>query len=74
VESIFVAAMSFWYFVSAGYAASVGVAAIRTRAYAPDLGLELRGRPAVAAGWATLVFATALLAAGAYVSFVATRA
>jgi hypothetical protein len=74
VEPVVVAAVSFWYFVSAGYAASVGVAAIRTKAYAPHLGLEIRGSAAVAAGWVTLVLAAALLTAGAYISFVATRA
>lgn len=73
VESVLVAAVSFWYLVGAGYAASVGVDAIRTRAYAPQLGLEVRGGAAVAAGWVTLVLATALLAAGLYVSFIAAR-
>lgn len=74
MESLLAAAAALWFMVSAGYAASVGVAAIRTRSYAPDLGLELRGRGAVVAGWATLVLSAALLAAGALVSFVASRA
>lgn len=74
MESLVVAAVSTWYLVCAGYAATVAVAAIRTGAYAPELGLELRGRAAVVAGWVTLVLAAALLTAGAYISFVATRA
>jgi hypothetical protein len=74
MDAVIAAAVALWFFASAGYAASVGTAAIRTRTFAPELGLELHGRAAAAAGWATLVLAAALFAAGALVTFVATRA
>jgi hypothetical protein len=65
------ALVSLWFFVSAAYAALVGCAAIRTGAYAPGLGLDLRGRAASAAGWITLAVAVALAGAGLLVSWVA---
>lgn len=74
MDSVVAAAVALWFFVSAAWTAGVGVAAIRTREFAPQLGLELRGRPARLAGWAALVVAAALFAAGALVSFVAARA
>jgi hypothetical protein len=74
MEAIVAAAVALLFFAFAGYAASVGVDAIRTRTYLPRLGLELSGGAAVAAGWATLVFACAFFAAGALVTFVASRA
>jgi hypothetical protein len=49
------------------------VSAIRTRTYAPQLGLDVQGSAASVAGWCTLVLAAALFAAGALVSWVASR-
>ena len=74
MDSIVVAAVTLWFYVSAGYAATVGVSAIRTRTYAPHLGLDVQGWAASVAGWVTLVLAIALFAAGALVSWVASRA
>jgi hypothetical protein len=74
MDSIVAAMVSLWFWVTAAYAAGVGVSAIRTRSYAPELGLEIRGREAAVAGALTLVFAGALFAAGALVWFVAMRA
>ncbi|HET8542175.1 MAG TPA: hypothetical protein VFL83_20020 [Anaeromyxobacter sp.] len=74
MDSLIVAIVTLWFFVTAGYAGTVGVSALRTRTYAPDLGLGLHGGAAVAAGIATLLLAAALFAAGVLVTFVATRA
>ncbi len=74
MHSIIAAAVTLWFFVAAGYAGSVGVSAIRTRSYAPQLGFDLEGAGAVAAGWATLVLGAALFAAGVLVFYVATAA
>ncbi len=74
MDSFVAAAVALWFFVFAGWAGTVGVDAIRTRTYLPQLGLALEGAAAVAAGWATLVLAAAFFAAGALVSFVAARA
>ncbi len=71
--AVFAALASLWFFVSAAYAARVAVRAIRTGAFAPDLGLDVHGRTATALGWATLVIAAALLAAGALVAYVGAR-
>ncbi len=74
MDEIIPAAVTLWLFVAAGYAATVGVSAIRTRTYAPQLGLDVQGRGAVAAGWATLALAAALFVAGLLVFWVATIA
>ena len=73
MDSVVAALVALLYFVSAGYAGNVGMSAIRTRTYAPKLGLEIQDGAAVAAGWATLVVASAFFAAGALVAFVASR-
>ncbi len=73
-DAIVAAVVTLWFFVGAGYAGSVGVAAIRTRTFAPALGLDIHGRTAAALGWVALVLAAALFAAGVLVSYVATRA
>ncbi len=72
-SAIAAALVTLWFYVSAGWAGIIGVSAIRRRTFAPELGLEVRGRTAAALGWATLVLAAALLAAGALVSYVAMR-
>ncbi len=70
IDAFIAAAVALWFLVSAGYAATVAVSAIRTQTYAPDLGLDVRGRAASVLGWVTLVVAAALLAAGLLVAFV----
>ncbi len=70
-DAVVAALVSLWFFVTAGYGAVVAVAAIRTRRFAPELGLDVQGRAAVVAGWATLVLAAACLGAGLLVSRVA---
>ena len=72
--AFFAALVSLWFFVSAAYVARVAVHAIRGGAFAPELGLEVRGRVATALGWATLVIAAAFLAAGVLIALVAARA
>jgi hypothetical protein len=74
MDSAVAGIVALFFFVTAGYAGSVSIAAIRTRSYAPELGLEVRGGAAVLAGWMTLVFAVALFGAGVLVWFVAMRA
>ena len=74
MDSVVAAIVALFFFVAASYAGSVSVAAIRTRSFAPELGLEIRGGAAVLAGWVTLVFAAALFGAGVLVWFVAMRA
>lgn len=70
LSALVAALVTLWFWVSGAYAALVGIAAIRTGAYAPRLGLDLRGPGASVAGWITLVLALALFAAGALVSYV----
>ena len=70
----FAALVSLWFFVSAAYAGRVAVHAIRSGAFAPELGLDVHGRAATALGWATLVIAAAFLAAGVLVAIVGARA
>ncbi len=73
VSAIVAALVTLWFYVSAAYAAWLGVSAIRTREFAPRLGLEIRGAAASAMGWMALVIAVALVAAGALVSYVELR-
>ncbi len=73
MSAIVAALVTLWFYVSAAYAAWIGVQAIRTREFAPELGLEIRGAVASVAGWLTLVLSIALLAAGALVSYVELR-
>ncbi len=73
MDAFIAAGVALWFFVSAGYAATVGMHALRTGAFAPDLGLEVRGRTATVLGCATLVIAAALFAAGALIAFVGSR-
>jgi hypothetical protein len=70
LSAVGAALVTLWFLVSGGYAFALGVSAIRTRAYAPALGLDVRGTAASVAGWMTLVLAAALFAAGALVSYV----
>ncbi len=73
LSAVVAALVTLWFLVSGAYAAFVGVSAIRTRDFAPRLGLDLRGPGAAAAGWLTFALALALFAAGALVSYVELR-
>ncbi len=68
--AVVAALVTLWFSISGAYLAAVAVSAIRTKTYAPRLGLDVRGTAASVAGWATLVLALALFAAGALVSYV----
>lgn len=70
MSAVVAAIVTLWFVVSGGYAAAVGLSAIRARTYAPGLGLDVHGTAAAVAGWFTLVLALALLAAGVLVSYV----
>ncbi len=70
LSAVVAALVTLWFCVSGAYATFLGVYAIRTGTYAPQLGLDLRGHGASVAGWLTLALALALFAAGALVSYV----
>ncbi len=70
LSAVVAALVTLWFCVSGTYATFVGISAIRTGTYAPQLGLDLRGQGASVAGWLTLALALALFAAGALVSYV----
>ncbi len=70
LAAVAAALVTLFFFVSGACAAAVAVSAIRTRTYAPQLGLDVQGVAARVAGWVTLVLALALFAAGVLVSYV----
>ncbi len=72
-SAVAAALVTLWFYVSAAYAGWVGLSAIRTREFAPRLGLEIRGMAASVAGCMAIVLALALAAAGALVSYVELR-
>ncbi len=73
LSAVVAALVTLWFCVSGAYAAFVGLSAVRTRTYAPELGLDLRGPGASVAGWLTIALALALFASGALVSYVELR-
>ncbi len=70
-DAVVAALVSLWFVVCAAYGVVVAVAALRTRRFAPELGIDVHGRAAIVSAGVTLVLAVAFLAAGLLVARVA---